>query len=241
MTAFTKTYTDDATRRTAAANHQWLTSLGIRLPALLAERSHELTFSFIDGRHAEPHDLVPLAAYLGHIHMLAYHAELHHARLDRPYTTPSGHHIPDFLSPRIQAIEERLQSGLVPNPHLDITQIKQLMRQAASGPAAFYKDTNPRNILITTDGPTMVDFDDLTLAPFGYDLAKLIVTLTMTHGCAPQLSHALAAYNSAVASITNVARRELMNWTEIHHILTTPYIGTNGYMFLWNQDLISSE
>ena len=45
---------------------------------------------------------------------------------------------------------------------------------AADGPAAFYKDANPRNFLITPAGhPVTIDFDDLTLAPFGYDLAKL--------------------------------------------------------------------
>ncbi len=57
-----------------------------------------------------------------------------------------------------------------------------LLHGACGGPAAFYKDANPRNFLITPAGPVTVDFDDLTLAPFGYDLAKLVVTLAMTYG-----------------------------------------------------------
>jgi Ser/Thr protein kinase RdoA (MazF antagonist) len=230
---FTKTYADPAACYIAAANHNWLSNLGIRLPALLAERSHELTFTFIKGRHAEPRDLIPLAAHLGQIHALVYHAQLHHAHLDRPYRAPNGHHIPDFLEPRARLIEQRHRSSPAADPRSDIAQIKRLMRQATSGPAAFYKDTNPRNIIVTTDSPIMVDFDDLTLAPFGYDLAKLIVTLAMTYGPQSQISPALAAYNSAVENITHVSMRDLTIWTEIHHILTSPYLGTNGYTNTW--------
>ena len=39
-----------------------------------------------------------------------------------------------------------------------------------------------RNVLVTPSGPALVDFDDLTLAPFGYDLAKLVVSTAMTFG-----------------------------------------------------------
>ena len=38
---------------------------------------------------------------------------------------------------------------------------------------------------MTATGPAIVDFDDLTLAPFGYDLAKLVVSTAMTHGPLP--------------------------------------------------------
>jgi len=56
--------------------------------------------------------------------------------------------------------------------------------------------------LITPDGlPVTIDFDDLTLAPFGYDLAKLVVTLAMTYGELPgeQIAAALFAYNTDAA------------------------------------------
>jgi hypothetical protein len=46
-----------------------------------------------------------------------------------------------------------------------------ILTTAVSRPVAFYKDTNPRNILITAAGQ-LITVDDLTLAPFGYDLAK---------------------------------------------------------------------
>jgi hypothetical protein len=232
---FTKTYTDHAACRTAAANHRWLSNLGLRLPALLAERSHELSFAFVDGRQAEPRDLVPLAEYLGQTHAIAYEAQLHRARLDSPYTASCGHRIPDFIAPRLDVIEKRLRSGVVPEPRLNLTEVRCVMQRFVSEPVAFYKDTNPRNILITANGPVMVDFDDLTLAPFGYDLAKLIVTLMMTYGHLSEISSALAAYNATVANITSVSWEDLMTWSKIHHILTSPYFGSNGYTHIWSQ------
>jgi hypothetical protein len=59
------------------------------------------------------------------------------------------------------------------------------------------------NILITSIGrPVTVDIDDLTLAPFGYDLVKLVVTLAMTHGRLPgnALGRALGAAPTATSS-----------------------------------------
>ena len=112
----------------------------------------------------------------------------------------------------------------------------------ADGPAAFYKDANPRNFLITPEGtPVTIDFDDLTLAPFGYDLAKLIVTLAMTHGPIPAASIASRAdlvqhgCRPALPGTAGVTREELTNWAEIHHILTSRYATDGRYPFRWGQ------
>ncbi|WP_246835242.1 phosphotransferase [Micromonospora sp. MH33] len=51
-----------------------------------------------------------------------------------------------------------------------------------SPPTAFYKDPNIRNYLVDGEDIAVVDFDDLTLAAFGYDLAGLLVTASMTYG-----------------------------------------------------------
>lgn len=232
---FTKAYADQDSCHAAAANHRWLCALGFPLPPLFAERPYELDFGFIHGRHVEPHDLVPIAAYLGRIHAHAFDAELYGARLDVPYVTRSGHRIQDFVQPRLRAVDARLRSELVPDPLLDAADIAWLFEEAAGEPAAFYKDTNPRNVLVTATAPVMVDFDDLTLAPFGYDLAKLVVTLAMTHGPLPDVDDALAAYNAALAKLTKVTRDALMAWAEIHHILTSPYLGRGGYKHSWNE------
>ena len=232
---FTKTYADRAACHTAAANHRWLGRLGLELPALLAERPNELDFGFIHGRHAEPQDLIRMASYLGRVHELAFSAALHRARLDTPFSTGFHHRIPDFVTPRLRAVDARLRSGLVPDPLLSSTDVGLLLRKVAGEPAAFYKDTNPRNVLITADGPVMVDFDDLTLAPFGYDLAKLVVTLAMTHGVLPEIGDALITYNAGLANITAVSWDALMTWAELHHILTSPYLGRGGYAHGWNE------
>jgi len=123
---------------------------------------------------------------------------------------------------------------------LTVRQAQRLIAEA-DGPAAFYKDANPRNFLITPDGtPVTIDFDHLTLAPLGYDLAKLIVTTAMTHGPLPAtgIAQALDAYNTAVRQHTAtvpVTWDELMNWAEIHHILTTRYASDGRYPHLWNE------
>jgi Ser/Thr protein kinase RdoA (MazF antagonist) len=129
----------------------------------------------------------------------------------------------------------------VPDARLSVQQA-QLLIMNAGGPAAFYKDANPRNFLITPGGTLVtIDFDDLTLAPFGYDLAKLIVTLGMTHGPIPatSIAAALISYNEAAArhcqTLPIVMREELMSWAEIHYILTSRYATDGRYPFRWDQ------
>ena len=127
-----------------------------------------------------------LAAHLGDVHGSAHAAELHQARLNQPYRTVRGHMLPSFPHRRVDAVARELRAGNVPGNELMSVVRAQRLLAGADGPAAFYKDANPRNFLITPDGlPVTIDFDDLTLAPFGYDLAKLVVTLAMTYGALP--------------------------------------------------------
>ena len=144
-----------------------------------------------------------LATHLGDVHGSAYVTELHQARLNQPYCAMRGHMLPSFPHRRVDAVARELHAGNVPgNGLISVARAQRLLAEA-DGPAAFYKDANPRNFLITPDGlPVTVDFDDLTLAPFGYDLAKLVVTLAMTYGALPgeQIAAALTAYNTAAAT-----------------------------------------
>ena len=132
--------------------------------------------------------------------------------------------LPSFPAGRLAALERELAAGHVPRARLTGSQARRLITRA-DGPAAFYKDANPRNLLITPDGtPVTIDFDDLTLAPFSYDLAKLIVTLAMTHGPihGTAITEALIAYNLAAnghcPTLPHVTWNELMGWAEIHHV-----------------------
>jgi Ser/Thr protein kinase RdoA (MazF antagonist) len=239
-TVYRKYYPDHAARCRAERNYRWLASLSgpFRLPRLLFACGQQIGFEHIRARHAEPSDLAALASYLGRTHAIAYAATLRQANLAIGAPTPASHQIPGFLDQRMDAVARELASGRVPSPAFTTSQAHALLREACAGPAAFYKDANPRNFLITPAGPVIVDFDELTLAPFGYDLAKLIVTLGMTHGRLPStmLVSALHAYNAATGHLPAVAPltwTQLMNWAEIHHILTSRYHGHTGYQHRW--------
>jgi hypothetical protein len=237
---FAKAY-PTATARAAAEHHyRWLTTHArpLRLPALLTGGDTSLEFACIQGRYATPRDLVRIATHLGDAHGAAWTSTLHTARMDRLH--PIGHDctISDFISPRVAALRRRHQAGHLP-AH-DFNTMQDILTAAVSEPVSFYKDTNPRNILITAAGQHFtIDFDDLTLAPFGYDLAKLIVTLAMTHG---QLSDqliesALDAYNTTAArhetDLGNVDLQRLSHYATLHHILTAQYLGRGGYRHPW--------
>lgn len=241
---YLKRYPDPRTRQRAVANYGWLVGLepAVRLPRLLtAPDGEHLMFEYVSGRHALPEDLPLLAACLGGMHGSAYAKELNQARLPRGHRTRAGHTLPGFPDGRIDAVTRELRSGRVPDARLTVQQAQELIMDE-DGPAAFYKDANPRNFLITPEGALVtIDFDDLTLAPFGYDLAKLIVTFAMTYGPIPaaSIAAALTSYNAAATrhcqALPGVTREELMSWAEIHHILTSRYVADGRYPFRWDQ------
>jgi len=240
--SYRKLYRDHETRRRAEANYHWLAGLGdpLRLPPLTAAADLSLSFEHVDGRHAQPSDLVLLARHLGDVHGVAYRLGLAGAGLRMPFLTASGHVLPAFPQRRVDAVTRELASGAVPGTVLTTKQAQHLIT-TADGAVAFYKDANPRNFLITRSGPVMIDFDDLTLAPFGYDLAKLVVTLAMTYGELPGtlIAEALAGYNHTAgghqAGIPPVTWRQLMTWAEIHHILTSRHAGNGTYRHSWDK------
>lgn len=87
--------------------------------------------------------------------------------------------------------------------------------------------------------PALVDFDDLTLAPFGYDLAKLIVSTAMTYGTiTPADIHAaLDTYHRHVTAAGGPDAAcpppHLAGYAEMHHLLTIRYLHRNGYRHPW--------
>jgi hypothetical protein len=62
----------------------------------------------------------------------------------------------------------------------------------------------------------------------------------MTHGPLPAalVFSALTAYNTAAAhtrTAPDVTWDELMNWAEIHHILTSRYVADGRYAYQWSE------
>jgi len=243
---FVKQYATPARCQQATANHGWLGRFAapMRLPIIHAAGPRHLHFEYADGSHVTPADLVAVAAHLGEVHGSTYHRQLLRARLDVAFDAGDGHSIAGFLARRLDAVERLLTAGAVRSPGLSVAEARARMLAAVHGPVAFYKDTNPRNLLLTSDNhdgaAITVDFDDLTLAPFGYDLAKLVVTLAMTYGRIPRriLEQALDAYNLASArahhDLGGVSFSDFLTWAEIHHILTIPYLGRAGYRHAWS-------
>jgi len=218
---FVKPYPNQERAIRAVAHRDWLCDpeSGVRLPALRSATARELVFEHIGSRYPTADNLDVLARALGRLHAAAYTRHLHAARLDEPFPTRHGLIISDFVTPRRTALET------MPLP-------------VTGQPAALYKDANIRNFLLTDDGVAIVDFDDLTLAPFGYDLAKLVVSAAMTHGRLDPhaIELALETYNAHIAPAgrnTTCSLPNLKVYAEFHHLLTARYLHRNGYRHPW--------
>ncbi|MGW4463007.1 phosphotransferase [Micromonospora sp. NPDC004704] len=227
---FVKPYEDPIRCATAAAHYRWLASLesGVRLPHLYAQHTRHLVFERLPGHTPKPVDLPRTAATLGRLHAAAYRHELHAAQLNQPHTSATGLVLPDFASPRRKVLH-----GAALATGLDPVAIERVLDQPGL-PVAFYKDPNLRNYLVDDEDIAVVDFDDLTLAPFGYDLAGLLVTSAMTHGRldAQDVLRCLDTYNAA-STPRSTGLKDLQRYAELHHLLTLPYLGRNGYRYPW--------
>jgi hypothetical protein len=220
---FIKRYPTPERAAAARAHRDWVAGLesGVRVPALRSAQPNQLVFEHLGHHRPGPTDLAVLAQALGQLHAAAHARQLHAARLDKPFTTPGGLVITDFVSPRRKALDR------IPLP-------------VAGAPVAFYKDANIRNFLLTDHGPALLDFDDLTLAPFGYDLAKLVLSTAMTYGRPDprEVWHALEIYNThttQAAGHPSCPPERLRLYAEFHHLLTARYLHHHGYRHPWPQ------
>lgn len=233
---FTKAYSKPGRAKAAADHHRWLASLGAPVPDLLEATSGQLVFTHMEGNHCRISDIPEVAALLGSLHAEAFVRELHAAKLDVPFHTTSGVRLAGFVEPRIAWLRRRRQNGLIGQRRYDTA--TSVISRVLGRPAAFYKDCNLRNVLVG-EKTVLIDFDDLTLAPFGYDLAKLLVSAVMTHGPLTSSIHrgALAEYRRAVENgggpAVLCAWEEFNDWLEIHALLTGDYLGRNGYRYGW--------
>ncbi|WP_406435986.1 phosphotransferase [Streptomyces sp. NBC_00631] len=238
---FTKFYETPDQVSAAVRHHWWLTEHArpMRLPAFVVIGHASLTYRWIEGRPVQPEDLTALATLLGHAHGGAWASDLQAADLATPHRFQDGTAFADYLGPRRVALQRRLEQGYLPNKAA-LYAVLALLEKTAEGPVSFYKDSNPRNFLITPAGAVVtVDTDDLTLAPMAYDLAKLIATLLLTYGPLPDdaIGTALSAYNEAAGHhdirLGATDRPRLDDFLALHAVLTAPYIGRNGYSYGW--------
>ncbi|WP_405550629.1 hypothetical protein [Streptomyces microflavus] len=128
----------------------------------------------------------------------AWASDLYSAAMDTPHHFQGGTQFDDYLGPRKVALRRRHEQGYLPNKTA-LHAMLGLPEATAEGPCAFCKDSNPRNFIITTQDIVAVDTDDLSLAPLGYDLAKIVATLHLTYGPLSDqaVTTALLEYNAA--------------------------------------------
>lgn len=230
---FRKTFRDAASARAAIEHHRWLVGLDadVDLPVVVQNIGTVVEFEFVAGPTATPRDAVVVAEALGRVHRAAWGAGLDRVDVNQPYLLPSGHTISGFAPPRRARLRAALASVSSP---LSADIVERWL--GADLPAALYKDANPRNVIISpTRGPVLVDFDTLTLAPVGYDLAKFIVTLAMTFGDLPRelVLNTLETYRTAMGIGAAECPLEYVQvWAELHHLLTAPWIGRH-YTHSW--------
>ncbi|SNX88519.1 phosphotransferase family enzyme [Streptomyces sp. TLI_55] len=241
---FTKHYTDSTRVSAAVRHHWWLVehALPLRLPTLGVTGPYSVSYQWIEGRPARPKDLPRLAQLLGNAHGAAWTRDLHAADLCEPHRFEDGTAFADYVTPRRAALQRRLEQGHLPGKAA-LHAMWSLLDKTAEGPAVFYKDSNPRNFLITETGTVFtIDTDDLTLAPPAYDLAKLVTTLVMTYGPLrpTAIDAALVLYNEAAARhnvrLGGTDRDRLDDFLALHAVLTAPYLGRHGYLHSWPAD-----
>lgn len=225
MTPFTKRYATESQAARAMANWLWLTSLtssGVILPHA-TRTGAEVVMDRLPGRSpSNAEDLRLVAWALGVLHVAA-HRRLGSHRLDAAFhDQQTGVSISDFVASRRTVLAET----------------EAPIAEIVSRPAAIYKDANIRNVLLTAEGDVaLVDFDDLTLAPVGYDLAKLVVSTAMTHGPLPRTvtNQLLDAYNDALSDARVACQpTHFDHYTSLHGVLTAPYLGRHGYRYPWS-------
>ncbi|MBB5940205.1 phosphotransferase [Streptomyces zagrosensis] len=241
MTAppFTKHYVTPERAAGAVRHYRWINEHAkpLRQPVLYTVGPDSLTFERIEGRCVRPEDLPRVAELLGHAHGAAWASDLHSASLDTPHHFQDGTTFDDYLGLRKLALQRRHVQGYLPNKAA-LHAMFGLLEATAQGPWAFYKDSNPRNFIVTsTQDIVAVDTDDLSLAPMGYDLAKLIATLHLTYGplMDQAVTTALLAYSAAAqrhdARLGTTDRGQLDSFLGLHAVLTAPYVGRNGYRY----------
>lgn len=223
---FIKRYDSTARLRRALRNYRWLAATGLPVPRLITVKPESgiLGFECIKGRHAvDIADLERVSAQLG-----SWHGPLAGEMRSGDCDSLSSKGIEPFLPVR----EELLRTLQAPDALVGGDHVEAVWALAELSPPSVYKDVNVRNVLLGATRIHHVDFDDLSLAPAGYDLAKLLVSWGMTHGRRPPMEMLLDVYNQAAGD-------ELCDpdtfavWIEVHHVLTSRYVGRGSYRYWW--------
>jgi hypothetical protein len=214
-----------------------LTRLRAPVPAIaeVDEGAGRVRFERIEGTHPGSDAELHLAARaLGKLHRRAIAVA---GEVDGDVAS-----LEPFWPRRAQVLPQRIASTA--QALLSVDDIEQLYQLSVALPLALYKDNNCRNVLLGDgDAVWLVDFDDLTLAPVGYDLAKLVVSVAMTQAGRPDLDGLTETYADALRAPVDLdfLTASVLAWCAMHDVLTARYIGRNGYRARWPQVMTGAD
>lgn len=240
---FRKRYRDAQRWSDALRHHRWLQQFGpaVRLPAVLAADARALTVDFERVEPARPVSAATLplvAAAIGRLHARAVGVTAG-ADLLAPFPAGGLPQLPGFAGPRFHLLSSLLKAKAARGTLLTGDHVSVLSEVLPCRPACLYKDANLRNFLVTPAGEVVtLDFDDLTLAPAGYDLAKLLLSWALTTGRLSRtlLCACLGAYNHSLRAApirVHCPLGDLGLWLEVNYVLTARYLGRHGYRHDW--------
>ncbi len=118
---------------------------------------------------------------------------------------------PDALSLR-QAMDARLQFVGRVLPERIITGVFALIERLAHDDVLCHSDLHPRNVIMTAQGPRLIDWLGAARAPAAYELAQchvLMSELDSEHGDDPDGTTVNSALQAEYARLTGIARAAL--------------------------------
>ncbi len=226
---FVKHYTTAENASRALQAYRWFASMNVlTVPQLLEWSPTSMTYEFVVGRHASIEDLNALARQLGQLSAHVRSAELSGRQNLEAAVIGRSLRLEDFAVSKDAWIAKH-GAELSNSEQASFQRVLSVTRQAD-----LYKDANLRNFLITASGLTVtLDYDSLTVAPTGYDLAKLIVSLYMAGYDVgkDEMTSALDAFNADGSA--GVLPADLSDYLAVNGALTRRYVGANGYVRSW--------
>jgi hypothetical protein len=234
-TVFAKNFADRDAMERCLRNHALVRDVAVgRVPEVLWVDRHTWTigFEFLAGRAVtDDGDLEAAAAVIGRMHCRWRDSRARYVvGLDHPSERV-------FSAPRRAPVEARLRVTQDHGNLLHRVSLDRLWMLADARAQCFYKDCNALNFILRGHRVSLVDFDTLTVAPAGYDLAKLLLTVMMRrgNGSAGLVRRCLGVYNAelCVKGGAPCGADRLLLFMELHWLLTMPYMAKNGYQVPW--------
>ncbi|MQB08167.1 hypothetical protein DXT91_29470 [Agrobacterium tumefaciens] len=139
-----------------------------------------------------------------------------------------------FDSSRLEAYSRGLKYIVDQSNWLTASNFIRVLKHFSGTSSNLYKDSNVTNFINYNGGAFIIDFDTITLAPFGYDFAKLLLTdAVKSHSLEQQrVAGALMQYRWTPACGALSANLMLM-FMDIHWIMAQPFRRKNSYQVDW--------